>query len=217
MFDAEAYRRQVRAFIAEHSVPMACEGIRVPRDDGEERAIRNWLRALYDAGHLGAGWPAAWGGNPRHQAIQDLILMEELILGDAYRPLDQVMLAAHTIVEFGSDEQKRTLLPKIPCGHVQGWRAAMYDAPERSVIGIRSVLPQTHVFVQRLDGTTPEHFDRNWFIHGGHGDGREAETDASREERRREEETKPGQRYIQNRILEPITPTAWVVHGHTGS
>ena len=42
--------------------------------------------------------------------------MEELILGDAYRPLDQVMLASHALLTFGTDEQKAALLPRIRAG-----------------------------------------------------------------------------------------------------
>jgi alkylation response protein AidB-like acyl-CoA dehydrogenase len=111
--DVDTYRAEVRTFIAEHALPMTAEGVRAPRDAGEEAAIRSWLRSLYEAGHLGAGWPEEWGGRPGHPVVFDLVLMEELILGDAYRPLDQVMLAAHTLIAFGTDDQKQRLLPKI--------------------------------------------------------------------------------------------------------
>ncbi|WP_007510910.1 acyl-CoA dehydrogenase family protein [Pseudofrankia saprophytica] len=114
--DVEAYREQVRSFIAEHGVPMQGEGVRVPRNQDEEKAIRAWLRALYEAGHLGGGWPREWGGRADHLAAHDLVLMEELIRGDAYRPLDQVMLASHAIIGFGSDTQKSELLPRIRAG-----------------------------------------------------------------------------------------------------
>ncbi|ONH52465.1 acyl-CoA dehydrogenase [Frankia sp. CcI49] len=114
--DLEEYRARVRAFIAEHGVPMQGEGVRVPADANEERAIRGWLRALYEAGFLGAGWPVQWGGRADHLPQHDLVLMEELIRGDVYRPLDQVMLASHAIIEFGSDEQKAQLLPRIRAG-----------------------------------------------------------------------------------------------------
>ncbi|EFC86835.1 acyl-CoA dehydrogenase family protein [Parafrankia sp. EUN1f] len=114
--DLEEYRARVRAFIAEHGVPMRGEGVRVPADADEERAIRRWLRALYEAGFLGAGWPVQWGGRADHLPQHDLVLMEELIRGDVYRPLDQVMLASHAIIEFGSDEQKAQLLPRIRGG-----------------------------------------------------------------------------------------------------
>jgi alkylation response protein AidB-like acyl-CoA dehydrogenase len=114
--EVDRYRDEVRAFITDRAVPLVAEGVRAPKNTGEEAAIREWLRSLHEAGHLGAGWPEEWGGRPDHPAVFDLVLMEELILGDAYRPLDQVMLAAHTLIAFGSETQKRELLPKIRRG-----------------------------------------------------------------------------------------------------
>ncbi|MCM3884546.1 acyl-CoA dehydrogenase family protein [Frankia sp. R82] len=126
--DLDAYRREVRAFIAEHGVPMSAEGVRVPRDAEHERQIRAWLAALYAAGHLGAGWPVRWGGRAGHLPGHDLVLMEELIRGNAYRPLDQVMLAAHSLLAFGSEVQRRELLPKIRSGeHI--W-CQLFSEPE---------------------------------------------------------------------------------------
>jgi alkylation response protein AidB-like acyl-CoA dehydrogenase len=92
------------------------DGIRVPRDAEEEAEIRGWLAALYKAGYLGAGWPVAWGGREDHLPTHDLILMEELIRARAYRPLDQVMLASHAILEFGSEQQKLEYLPRVRSG-----------------------------------------------------------------------------------------------------
>jgi len=73
--DVDAYRHEVRTFIAEHGVRMEREGVRVPHDADEERAIRTWLGSLYEAGYLGAGWPQEWGGRPDHLPILDLVLM----------------------------------------------------------------------------------------------------------------------------------------------
>lgn len=102
--------------------------------------------------------------------------------------------------------------------HVQGWRVKptlIFDATRPLEVGGRSDGPNVLVFVQRLDGTTPEHFDENWYKHAGHDDGRETESDHSRAERAREEAESPGGLYWQNRVLEPVTSTAWVVHGYT--
>jgi alkylation response protein AidB-like acyl-CoA dehydrogenase len=113
----ESYRLELRKFIAERAPRLTfAEGKRVPRDSDEEAAIRSWLKALYDAEYLGPGWPVAWGGREDHRPIRDLILMEELIRARAYRPLDQVMLASHAILEFGSDAQKARYLPRIRSG-----------------------------------------------------------------------------------------------------
>ena len=114
--DIAVFREQVRAFVAENGVRMHGEGVRVPQDPDEEQAIRGWLRSLYAAGYLGGGWPTEWGGRSDHVPMHDLVLMEELILGDAYRPLDQVMMASHAVLEFGTPAQKAQYLPRIRSG-----------------------------------------------------------------------------------------------------
>ncbi len=117
MAEHELFRGQLRAFIAEHAPRIHHqEGVRVPRDADEERAIRQWLAALYDAGYLGAAWPVQFGGNSEHRPIHDLIFMEELFRARAYRPLDQVMFASNVILEFGTDTQRHQLLPRIRRG-----------------------------------------------------------------------------------------------------
>jgi hypothetical protein len=125
----------------------------------------------------------------------------EVLTSVAYVPLDDVH--AHL---------------RSTCGHVQGWRVRptiIYDSREPRGLGEPSVSPSVLVFVERIDGTTPDHFSRNWFVHAGHLDGEEAPSDASITERRREEAEGVGRCYWQNRIVEPITPTAWLVHGYS--
>jgi alkylation response protein AidB-like acyl-CoA dehydrogenase len=114
--EVEAFRDEVRSFIAEHAPRIRQEGVRVPRDAAEEQEIRRWLGSLYEAGYLGAGWPVEMGGRPGHLPMHDLVLMEELIRGRAYRPIDQVMLASHSIIQFGTETQQRELLPRIRSG-----------------------------------------------------------------------------------------------------
>jgi alkylation response protein AidB-like acyl-CoA dehydrogenase len=113
----EAFRVEVRRFVAEQApdLPFA-EGTRAPRDAEEERTIRAWLGRLYGAGYLGGGWPTAWGGRDGHRPTHDLIVMEELFRARAYRPLEQVMLASHAIITYGSDAQRQHHLPRIRSG-----------------------------------------------------------------------------------------------------
>ncbi|MGP0030342.1 MAG: hypothetical protein ACLPVF_07525 [Acidimicrobiales bacterium] len=102
--------------------------------------------------------------------------------------------------------------------HVQGWRVKptlIYDSTQPRALGEPSRSPSILVFIERLDGTTARHFDRNWYIHAGHPDGRAAASAASRAERRREEAEAPDRLYRQNRVVEPITATAWLFHGYT--
>jgi alkylation response protein AidB-like acyl-CoA dehydrogenase len=114
--DVEAYRQELRPFIAKRAPSLRHEGVRVPRDADEEGRFRQWLASLYEAQYLGGGWPVEWGGRADHVPMHDLVLMEELIRARAYRPLDQVMLASQSIITFGTDAQKRELLPRIRSG-----------------------------------------------------------------------------------------------------
>ncbi len=111
--DVDQLRAELRAFIDAEAPPLRAEGVRAPRDDAEEATIRAWLASLYSAGYLGAGWPEQWGGRPDHRPVHDLVLMEELIRARAYRPLDQVMLASHALLSFGTPAQQQDLLPRI--------------------------------------------------------------------------------------------------------
>ena len=102
------------------------------------------------------------------------------------------------------------------CGHVQGWRvheSTMYDSSTPVPLGEAVPFKQMLWINQRMDGKTPEFYSRNWYIHGGHLDGEEAESESSRAYAARHLEVLPGCWYHQNRVLEPVTPTAWVVHG----
>jgi hypothetical protein len=125
----------------------------------------------------------------------------ELLTSEPFVPLDAFTAHLETIA-----------------AHVQGWRVEptlIFDSTEPRSVGEPSASPSILVFVERLDGTTPEHFSRNWYIHAGHPDGQAAESDESRAERLKEEAEGSGRLYRQNRIIEPITPTAWLLHGYT--
>jgi hypothetical protein len=100
---------------------------------------------------------------------------------------------------------------------VQGWRVKptlIYDSTKHRPVGEPSESPALLIFVERIEGTSKEHFDRNWYIHAGHLDGREEESEASIAERHREEALS-SRLYRQNRVIEPITATTWLVHGYT--
>lgn len=108
--------------------------------------------------------------------------------------------------------------PRTIASSVQGWRVRptlIYDSTQRRSVGAPSAYPNVLVFVERLDGTTPEHFSRNWYIHAGHLDGLEAESEQSLMARRTAESEVPDWLYRQNRVIEAITPTEWVIHGYT--
>jgi hypothetical protein len=103
------------------------------------------------------------------------------------------------------------------CGHVQGWRVhptTIFDESAPVPPGMPVPFKQMLWINQRIDGTTPEFYNRNWYVHAGHLDGQEAESEESRRVHEQRGEQTNGHWYIQNRVLEPITPTAWVVNGY---
>lgn len=109
-----AFRDRVRAHIAEYAPPIeAREGHRAPESAQQEAALRRWFAGLFDAGFVGADWPVEYGGRAEHHPLHDRIVSEEILRARAPRPVDQVNLAAHVLLHFGSEDQKRRFLPPI--------------------------------------------------------------------------------------------------------
>jgi hypothetical protein len=122
-------------------------------------------------------------------------------LGNDDRPVD-ALVEIETSRSYGAVSKINEYL-LAHCDHVQGWRVKstlIYDASTPVAIGARSSLPIIVAFIKRLDGTAPEHFDRNWLMHA--------------EQAKREGGGAHG-RYAQSRVVEPITPTAWVANGYS--
>ncbi|MGV0790697.1 acyl-CoA dehydrogenase family protein [Mycolicibacterium sp. XJ1819] len=108
------FRSRIRAHIAEHAPPFeAREGRRAPDTAEQQNQLRTWFASLFDAGFVGADWPVEFGGRADHHPLHDRIVSEEILRARAPRPVDQVNLAAHVLLHFGSDEQKSTLLSPI--------------------------------------------------------------------------------------------------------
>jgi alkylation response protein AidB-like acyl-CoA dehydrogenase len=108
------FRNRVKAHIAEHAPPFhAREGRRAPETAEQEAQLRSWFATLFDAGFVGADWPVEFGGRADYHPLHDRIVSEEILRARAPRPVDQVNLAAHVLLHFGSDAQKATLLPPM--------------------------------------------------------------------------------------------------------
>jgi len=111
---SDEFRSHVRDFIARKAPSGSWyDGIRVPRDLDTERTVRDWYAELFSAGMMGGSWPVEYGGVEGHSPFQDAVVMEEIVRARAPRPIDQVLLAAHLIIEFGSDQQRTRYLPRI--------------------------------------------------------------------------------------------------------
>lgn len=111
--ELEAFRKKVRAFVAEHAPGIKTHsGVRAP-EDGLIPAIRAWTAKLYDAGLLGIDWPAEYGGRPDAHPLEPSIVAEEIARARTWPPIGAAALASAALIEFGTEQQRARFLPRI--------------------------------------------------------------------------------------------------------
>jgi len=158
-----AFRERVRAFIVEHAPPIeAREGHRAPMGIAEESLLRAWFAGLFDAGFIGADWPVEYGGRPDHHPLYDRIVSEEILRARAPRMVDQVNLAAHVLLHFGTEAQKQAYLPPIRSSeHV--WCQLLSEPDAGSdIASIRSRAARQQDGTWLLDGQKTWITDAHW-------------------------------------------------------
>jgi alkylation response protein AidB-like acyl-CoA dehydrogenase len=111
--ELEAYRAQVREFIARYSPFVRRHaGVRAP-DDDQLPAIRTWIARLYDAGYLGQDWPPEYGGRADARAEHGFIVASELARARAWGQVGAGGLASVALLGYGTEPQKDHFLPRI--------------------------------------------------------------------------------------------------------
>ena len=116
-----AFRAEARAWLRAN-VPAA-----LPSGDTREGFARHveWERRLFDAGWAVVSWPRRYGG--REASLWEwLAFEEEYYAAGAPQRVTQngIFLLAPTLFEFGTDEQRDTLLPRMAAAEdlwCQGW------------------------------------------------------------------------------------------------
>ena len=117
--EAEAFRTEIRAWLEEH-LPDGWfdEGFELTR---EERARFNeeWTEQLYGGGWICASWPQEYGGKGL-STMEAVVLTEEFARAGAPMRADFFgdTLVGPTILQWGSEEQKKEFLPKILSGQI---------------------------------------------------------------------------------------------------
>lgn len=111
----ETFRRQVRKWI-KVNLP-AREKDAQPLEYGSPKRLQQskaWQRKLYEAGYLAMGWPKAYGGQEA-DVVQQTIVNEELLLARAPALIGMmgIQMVGPTLIQFGTEEQRRRYLPKI--------------------------------------------------------------------------------------------------------
>ncbi|MGW1716528.1 acyl-CoA dehydrogenase family protein [Streptomyces sp. NPDC002156] len=111
--ELEAFRRKVRAFVAEHAPGVKTHsGVRAP-EPALMPAIREWTAKLYGAGFLGIDWPAEYGGRPDAHPLEPFVVAEEIARARTWPPVGAASLASGALLVFGTDDQRARFLPRI--------------------------------------------------------------------------------------------------------
>ncbi|HNJ98397.1 MAG TPA: acyl-CoA dehydrogenase family protein [Ilumatobacteraceae bacterium] len=116
--EAEAYREKVQAFLAE-KLPAKWGGMGQLEGDELEQFVTDWRKILFAAGYLAPGWPVEYGGGGL-SALEQVIIAEEFAKAGVPTggPNDVfgIQMLGNTLLQWGSEEQKRRYLPRILSG-----------------------------------------------------------------------------------------------------
>lgn len=127
--ELEAFRIEVRTFIAEHAPPIAPRaGVRSAEDEHEERLLNDWAAKLFAAGYAGADWPLEYGGRGGFTAEHGIVVAEELARAQVPGIASGNSLASRALIDYGTDEQRRRYLPEIRAGR-EKW-CQLFSEPE---------------------------------------------------------------------------------------
>src|SRR6478672_13921069 len=114
--EAEAFRSEFRAWLDENLTDEIRAGGGWSMELSAERLerLRAWNRALADARYAAIAWPEEWGGRGAG-LMEQVVFAEEMQRAGAPATLNPLGLSniAPAIIEFGTDEQRRTHLPRM--------------------------------------------------------------------------------------------------------
>jgi alkylation response protein AidB-like acyl-CoA dehydrogenase len=117
--EAEQFRKEIRAWL-EENLPDGWfdEGFEMTPDERAE-FHRSWSDKLFEGGWICASWPTEYGGKGL-SVIENVVLNEEFAAAGAPMRADFFgdTLVGPTILQWGSEEQKREFLPKILKGQI---------------------------------------------------------------------------------------------------
>ena len=101
-------REQFRAWLAEHPLPQ-----RRP-DEPVPAFLNRWHRLLHSGGWVGLDVPEQYGGRGL-STLHQVAISEELAGGGA-PGVPRIGYLAHAILQFGSEEQRERMLPRMLAG-----------------------------------------------------------------------------------------------------
>ena len=117
--EAESFRQEIRAWL-EANAPKGehrpFDTITVANDE-EWQARKDWYRKLHSGGWVGISWPREYGGRDA-PVMHAMVFHEELARFHAQLPYigAGVALVGPTLIQWGTEAQKRRFIPKILSG-----------------------------------------------------------------------------------------------------
>jgi alkylation response protein AidB-like acyl-CoA dehydrogenase len=115
--EAEAFRKEFRSWLEGHlpdDLAGRERGGALDVDDDSLERLRAWNRTLAAARYAAIAWPEEWGGRGAG-VMEQVVYAEEMHRAQAPGTLNIIGLSniAPAIIEHGTDEQKRALLPRM--------------------------------------------------------------------------------------------------------
>lgn len=111
-------RSELREYFAELVTPERRAALAMTTGEfGDVEAYKSLIRQLGADGWLGIGWPEEYGGQNRSM-LEQLIFSDEAAIAGIPIPHLTLNTVGPTIMRFGTDEQKNTLLPAILKGEM---------------------------------------------------------------------------------------------------
>ncbi|HEX6786929.1 MAG TPA: acyl-CoA dehydrogenase family protein, partial [Acidimicrobiales bacterium] len=118
--EAEAFRSEIRGWLEEH-LPQGWFEPDFEMTPEERRTFNeDWPHRLYEGGWICASWPEEYGGKGL-SILENVVLAEEFARAKAPLRADFFgdTLVGPTILQWGTEEQKKEFLPKIQRGEMR--------------------------------------------------------------------------------------------------
>ena len=116
--EAETFREKIQAFLAEH-LPASWKGIGSLDHEAAMQFTGEWRDILRDNKLLASNWPVEYGG-AGHTALESVIMAEEFqkagVPTGGPNDVFGIQMVGNTIIQWGTEEQKRHFLPRIISG-----------------------------------------------------------------------------------------------------
>jgi alkylation response protein AidB-like acyl-CoA dehydrogenase len=120
--EAEAFRQEFRTWLEANMPPPREKGDNddigseiVRTDDNDWNYSLQWHRKMNAGGWVGVSWPKAYGG--RGATLEQMVVYnEEMVRARAPGIVNGlgIMLVGPTLIHWGTEEQKKRYVPKIP-------------------------------------------------------------------------------------------------------